>query len=433
MANGRTFLGLGTGPGGGMTPATVGLMNFGQGLLAASTAPRAQRGALMAQAFNPAAMMEAKRRQDYYAMIEKLANPVIDESGATGAPPVAKAPSPMLGGPLVDLPGGGTAPGQVQTAMMAPAAPAAPAAAPRPRLTPQQAELLRMAGPEAGVGLMSQMLQAPAAPKPTTLMQNLEAAGFTPGTPEYQARAAMALPGATSPQSAIAKLEADRAAGLISAEQYAQGVEYLMKPQTQITIPKAQTPAAKINQDVAQGLLEPEEAERLKEKMKTYPQAQTKAASYANRMRQGDAEINSLMAAGMDPTSVRSNIMTGLPFGNVMVPEAFQKYEQAKGDWIRAKLRQESGAVIGDAEFAGEEKTYFPQIGDSDAVIKQKAEARRVATQNLIRESQGAYEDLYAPKPPPMDPADPAYANKTVRSDDGQRYRSDGKKWIKIQ
>lgn len=53
-----------------------------------------------------------------------------------------------------------------------------------------------------------------------------------------------------------------------------------------------------------------------------------------------------------------------------------QKAQQAKEDFIRASLRYESGAAIGPNEFTGQDKIFFPQTGDSDAVIQQKAEAR---------------------------------------------------------
>ena len=207
--------GLGADASGSPNTATTGLMQLGQGLLAASSAPRAQRGALMAQAFDPSAMQAAAQRQNYYAMIDKLSNPVISEAGALGGAAGMGAtpggPAPALGGPLVDLPGGGTAPGQVQTAMVPPTAPAAPAAAPRGLLSPQQAELLRMVGPQAGMGLMAQMMQPQKPnymkgadgflydmntgqralpgveakpPKPTSLVQNLSTAGVDVSTPE---------------------------------------------------------------------------------------------------------------------------------------------------------------------------------------------------------------------------------------------------------
>ena len=46
-------------------------------------------------------------------------------------------------------------------------------------------------------------------------------------------------------------------------------------------------------------------------------------------------------------------------------------------------MRKESGAAIGVDEYANEERKYFPQLGDSDKVIKQKQDARKLAIQAL--------------------------------------------------
>jgi hypothetical protein len=56
-----------------------------------------------------------------------------------------------------------------------------------------------------------------------------------------------------------------------------------------------------------------------------------------------------------------------------------QQVDQARRNFITAVLRKESGAAIGASEFANEEKKYFPQTGDTDAVIKQKQDARELA------------------------------------------------------
>jgi hypothetical protein len=66
---------------------------------------------------------------------------------------------------------------------------------------------------------------------------------------------------------------------------------------------------------------------------------------------------------------------------------------QAQRDWVRAKLRKESGASIGDAEMQNEIYTYFPQIGDSDSVIAQKKQARNEAVNGLIEASGGGYSE----------------------------------------
>ena len=65
-----------------------------------------------------------------------------------------------------------------------------------------------------------------------------------------------------------------------------------------------------------------------------------------------------------------------------MTPEQ-QMYKQAADDWIRAKLRKESGAVISEDEMQGEYETYFPQPGDTPEVIRQKAMARKQAEEQM--------------------------------------------------
>ena len=56
-----------------------------------------------------------------------------------------------------------------------------------------------------------------------------------------------------------------------------------------------------------------------------------------------------------------------------------QKVEQAQRDFLNAVLRKESGAVISKEEFANANKQYFPQPGDSKAVIEQKRKNRQTA------------------------------------------------------
>jgi hypothetical protein len=79
-----------------------------------------------------------------------------------------------------------------------------------------------------------------------------------------------------------------------------------------------------------------------------------------------------------------------------------QQIAQAQRDWVRSKLRKESGAVIGAEEMASEIITYFPQPGERQAVIAQKAEARRRAERQMqigagtAAEQAGAISPEYA-------------------------------------
>lgn len=66
--------------------------------------------------------------------------------------------------------------------------------------------------------------------------------------------------------------------------------------------------------------------------------------------------------------------------------ESQRKYAQAKENFISAVLRKESGAAIGRDEYERAEKLYFPQVGDTEAVIKQKRQDRERAEQLISSE-----------------------------------------------
>jgi len=94
--------------------------------------------------------------------------------------------------------------------------------------------------------------------------------------------------------------------------------------------------------------------------------------------------------------------MAGETAANLSRSPDRQNALQAQRDWVRAKLRKESGAAIGVDEMENELLTYFPQIGDSASVIAQKKAARDQATQGLINSSGSAY------SPPDMQTAQPS-------------------------
>lgn len=70
-----------------------------------------------------------------------------------------------------------------------------------------------------------------------------------------------------------------------------------------------------------------------------------------------------------------------VPFGlgNYARDPEFQKFDQARRDFVNAILRRESGAVISEQEFDNAEKQYFPVPGDSPEVIEQKRRNRENA------------------------------------------------------
>lgn len=70
---------------------------------------------------------------------------------------------------------------------------------------------------------------------------------------------------------------------------------------------------------------------------------------------------------------------------NAMLPENEQKVMQAQRNFVNAILRKESGAAIAQSEFDNARKQYFPQPGDSEAVIKQKRTNRETAIAGLAK------------------------------------------------
>lgn len=103
-----------------------------------------------------------------------------------------------------------------------------------------------------------------------------------------------------------------------------------------------------------------------------------KAGGYYNRMIGAQIEIDEL--GDYNPVSASE---TSMGATNVTSTPNKQRYRQAANDWIRAKLRHESGAVIADDEMESEYRTYFPIFGDSPEVIEQKSRARALAERGM--------------------------------------------------
>jgi hypothetical protein len=64
-----------------------------------------------------------------------------------------------------------------------------------------------------------------------------------------------------------------------------------------------------------------------------------------------------------------------------------QRFEQAQRNFVNAVLRRESGSAISDSEFTSAKLQYFPQPGDSEAVLIQKKTNRDMVTRSLLREA----------------------------------------------
>lgn len=88
--------------------------------------------------------------------------------------------------------------------------------------------------------------------------------------------------------------------------------------------------------------------------------------------------------------------------GNYTTSADYQAYQQAAREWISGVLRLDSGAAVPELEFNRYFATYFPQPGDSDEVITQKAASRQRATEALRSSLSDVADRL------PQRPGDPA-------------------------
>ena len=120
-------------------------------------------------------------------------------------------------------------------------------------------------------------------------------------------------------------------------------------------------------------------------------ETQSKDALYASRMFNAENVLSDprVVDAARSPAQSAMNMVPG---GNYLVSEAYQKYDQAQRDFVNAVLRRESGAVISDAEFANARKQYFPQPGDTPAILEQKRRNRHEAIKGFAAGAGPSYQ-----------------------------------------
>lgn len=110
-------------------------------------------------------------------------------------------------------------------------------------------------------------------------------------------------------------------------------------------------------------------------------EGQSNAAGFADRMKFNETPIQAY-----EGQIGRGTQLMGLLPGE-MQSNAFRQYQAAKKNWIASQLRKESGAAISQGEYDEADRQYFPQPGDSSAVVKQKRDLRAVAEQSMRRAS----------------------------------------------
>jgi hypothetical protein len=151
---------------------------------------------------------------------------------------------------------------------------------------------------------------------------------------------------------------------------------------------------------------------------------QGKAAMFGDRAAEADRIITSLEGK-YSPMAVNAKVAAdNAPWylgggvagavANAITSDEAQMVEQAQRDFVNAVLRLESGAAISEGEFHNARKQYFPQPGDSQAVVAQKAANRKRAIQGLrnnARTSSGG-DAMSEPQAPSVDDLLKKYGGK---------------------
>lgn len=124
------------------------------------------------------------------------------------------------------------------------------------------------------------------------------------------------------------------------------------------------------------------------------------AKGFLGRMQNAESIIDT-MGESAYPTLTTSGMAAVPLIGDFLkrtsqTPEQ-QKYHNASMEWVRAKLRKESGAVIGPQEAIDEYNTYFPVYGDFPDAIRQKKILRAEATRSM--QMMAGETDSPAPRP----------------------------------
>lgn len=181
-------------------------------------------------------------------------------------------------------------------------------------------------------------------------------------------------------------------------------------------------------------------------------EAESKSATFHQQMNTARKEIENI-EKDIDVSNMLEQADIALAGGmtNPLSSAPAQRYRQAQEQWAEAFLRIKTGAAATQDEVDRNIRTFFPQIGDSAAVIEQKRRMREKAEQDVkamggtatrrIERQQTAPAKTMAPQPakPEADsfnmlPNAKQYDNRTVTdSQTGKRYKSVNGKWVEVK
>ena len=197
-----------------------------------------------------------------------------------------------------------------------------------------------------------------------------------------------------------------------------------------------------------------------KEAKNTAKPEQAKAATFAQRLQDAEKEFSNLASQGYDRTAQKSGLLNSFAkapliggIASSFLPENEKRQEQSERNFVNAILRRESGAAISPTEFSSAEKQYFPRVGDTSEVLRQKAENRQASLAGLLAEAGPAMGLLQGKKAQLPAPVLPKQGHSGLISDanassgsstpkygeilDGYQFKggnpADPNSWVKVQ
>jgi len=121
---------------------------------------------------------------------------------------------------------------------------------------------------------------------------------------------------------------------------------------------------------------------------KPLTESQAKGSLYLGQMRTANDELDALETAkgtrkAQSIASPAAVAAAGSTWTNWATSPDAQKVSQLQSQWSEGFLRAKTGAAATEGEVKLNNRTFFPVVGDSEEVIKQKKKMRRVAEKDM--------------------------------------------------
>jgi len=119
-----------------------------------------------------------------------------------------------------------------------------------------------------------------------------------------------------------------------------------------------------------------------------------KAGGFVPRLEHSNEIINK-PGVGAAAHNLRDVALDYLPFGmgRGLQSEEYKSLQDAESDMVTAILRDESGATIGDSEFARDKEKYFPRYSDGPEQLREKAERRAIQIEAMKKKAGPALQE----------------------------------------